>query len=181
MQHFDIIIIGAGIAGISLGSTLINQRNVLIIEKEKQLSYHSTGRSFAFFIESYGNKEIIKLTNISKEFFNNKFDLFLKKKGVMFIGNNKQKSLVENFYNYHKDKIKLEIFNKKETLQLASCINEDYVNNSVLDVNACEIDVHNLYEYYRKIFKKNNGNIFTDFKIKSAEYINNKWNIKIEK
>ena len=41
MKHFDIIVIGSGIAGMSLGSTISAQRNVAIIEKEKQLSYHS--------------------------------------------------------------------------------------------------------------------------------------------
>ena len=86
----------------SLGSAISKERDVAIIEKEKQLSYHSTGRSFAFFIESYGNKEIIELTNISKNFFYKKFDFFLKKKGVLFIGNNKQKYLVENFYNIYR-------------------------------------------------------------------------------
>ena len=94
MKHYDIIIIGSGIAGISLGSILSKERKVAIIEKEKQLSYHSTGRSFAFFIESYGNNAIIELTKISKKFFYDNFNLFLKKKGVMFIGNNKQKTII---------------------------------------------------------------------------------------
>ena len=98
----------------------------------------------------------------------------------MFIGNNNQKKLVENFYNNHKNNINLELFDKIKTLKLANCIDENYVNNSVLDVNACEIDVNNLYEYYRKIFKNNNGNIFTDYKIKSVENINNKWIINNE-
>ena len=147
MKHYDIIIIGSGIAGISLGSILSKERKVAIIEKEKQLSYHSTGRSFAFFIESYGNNAIIELTKISKKFFYDNFNLFLKKKGVMFIGNNKQKTIVEDFYNEHKHKVKLELFSKNETIKLANCLNEDYVNNSVIDINASEIDVNNLYEY----------------------------------
>ncbi len=180
MKHFDIIIIGSGIAGMSLGSIISKARNVAIIEKEKELCYHSTGRSFAFFIESYGNKAIIELTNIAKKFFYKNFDLFLKKKGVLFIGNNNQKKLVEDFYNEHKNKIKLEIFNKKETLKLANCIDEKYINNSVLDVNACEIDVNNLYEHYRKNLKHNNGSIFTDCRINSTKYTNNRWIINNE-
>ena len=118
MKHYDIIIIGSGIAGISLGSIISKERKVAIIEKEKQLSYHSTGRSFAFFIESYGNNAIIELTKISKKFFYDNFNLFLKKKGVMFIGNDKQKTIVEDFYNEHKHKVKLELFSKNETIKL---------------------------------------------------------------
>ena len=175
MKHYDIIIIGSGIAGISLGSIISKERKVAIIEKEKQLSYHSTGRSFAFFIESYGNNAIIELTKISKKFFYDNFNLFLKKKGVMFIGNNKQKTIVEDFYNEHKHKVKLELFSKNETIKLANCLNEDYVNNSVIDINASEIDVNNLYEYYRKKYNKNDGLILTDFNINLVEYKNNKW------
>ena len=67
MKHYDIIIIGSGIAGISLGSIISKERKVAIIEKDKQLSYHSTGRSFAFFIESYGNNAIIELTKTEKD------------------------------------------------------------------------------------------------------------------
>ena len=47
MKKIDILIIGSGIAGISLGSLLSKHRKVLIVEKEKEISYHSTGRSFA--------------------------------------------------------------------------------------------------------------------------------------
>ena len=75
-KFFDIIIIGSG-GGTKLVRPVADLgKKVAIIEKEKQLSYHSTGRSFAFFIESYGNKEIIELTNISKNFFYKKFDFF---------------------------------------------------------------------------------------------------------
>ena len=98
----------------------------------------------------------------------------------MFIGNNKQKTIVEDFYNEHKHKVKLELFNKNETIKLASCLNENYVNNSVIDINASEIDVNNLYEYYRKQYNKNHGFIFTDFNINLVEYKNNKWIINNE-
>ena len=43
MKHYDIIIIGSGIAGISLCYLLSIERTVALIEKENQLSYHSTG------------------------------------------------------------------------------------------------------------------------------------------
>ncbi len=54
MSDFDIVIVGGGIAGASLGAEIAGKRRTLIIEAEEQCGYHSTGRSAAFCLESYG-------------------------------------------------------------------------------------------------------------------------------
>jgi len=180
MIDFDFIVIGSGIAGMSLASLISDQRSVCIIEKEKELSYHSTGRSFAFFIESYGNQTIRNLTQISKTFFKDHSNSFLKKKRVMYIGNDKQKDIINNFYNDYKNQVELLILNKKETLDKANFLKDSYINSSVVDINASEIDVNELYEYYRKIYKRNNGNVYKDYSIQNVEKINNHWIINGE-
>jgi D-arginine dehydrogenase len=45
----DFLIIGAGIAGASLGSELARHGSVTVLEQESQPGYHSTGRSAALF------------------------------------------------------------------------------------------------------------------------------------
>ena len=57
---YDVVVIGSGMAGISLASELSEDLSVCVVEKEKLISYHSTGRSMAFYIESYGN-EIVRI------------------------------------------------------------------------------------------------------------------------
>ena len=87
---FDVIILGSGIAGISLASRLSKKVSVCIIEKEKLISYHSTGRSFAFYVESYGNDIIRKLTKESKSFFLDNYineeEKILKKEVFFMLG-----------------------------------------------------------------------------------------------
>jgi D-arginine dehydrogenase len=68
MIDFDIIIVGGGIAGASLGAEIGDRRRSLIIETEEQCGFHSTGRSAAFFLESYGGPEVAKLTAASRQF-----------------------------------------------------------------------------------------------------------------
>ena len=67
-QRFDVAIVGAGIAGASCAFFLAPHRRVAILEREAQPGYHSTGRSAAAFIESYGNAPIRAATRASRPF-----------------------------------------------------------------------------------------------------------------
>src|SRR3954447_23289350 len=68
MSDFDVIIIGGGIAGASLGAEIAGKRRTLIIEAEAECGYHATGRSAAFWLESYGGPQVAPLTAASREF-----------------------------------------------------------------------------------------------------------------
>ena len=68
---YDIIVIGAGIAGSSTAAMLANEAKVLLLETESQPGYHATGRSAAYFAPSYGNRVIRTLTRASERFFRN--------------------------------------------------------------------------------------------------------------
>lgn len=65
MMRTDIAIIGAGIAGASLAAELAPHARVLLIEAEAQPGYHSTGRSAAFWSETYGGPAVQPLTSAS--------------------------------------------------------------------------------------------------------------------
>ncbi len=61
----DVLIVGAGMAGVSLAAALGGRASVLLIEQEAQPAYHATGRSVAFWTESYGGPGIQPLTSAS--------------------------------------------------------------------------------------------------------------------
>lgn len=65
MTLFDIVIVGGGIAGASLGAELAGQASVLLLERESSAGYHATGRSVAFWEESYGGRVVQPLTTAS--------------------------------------------------------------------------------------------------------------------
>ena len=67
-QQFDFAVIGAGIAGASLAAGLAPHGRVALVEAEAQPGYHSTGRSAAFWTESYGGPGVQPLTTASGPF-----------------------------------------------------------------------------------------------------------------
>jgi D-arginine dehydrogenase len=54
MENTDILIVGGGIAGASLGARLVPHRRVILIEAEDLCGRHATGRSAAFWQASLG-------------------------------------------------------------------------------------------------------------------------------
>lgn len=64
-NRYDAVIIGAGMAGASLGAELAGYMSVLVVEAEAQPGYHATGRSVAFWTESYGGPHVRPLTRVS--------------------------------------------------------------------------------------------------------------------
>lgn len=68
MPDLDVLILGGGIAGVSLAARLAPEARVALIEVEDQLGRHATGRSAALFFESYGDEAVRALTRASRAF-----------------------------------------------------------------------------------------------------------------
>jgi D-arginine dehydrogenase len=79
----DILVVGAGMAGASLAAEVAQQASVLIIEAEAHPGYHSTGRSAAFWSESYGGPLVQPLTTASEPFLAERG--FLSRRGALHI------------------------------------------------------------------------------------------------
>ncbi|AWW74509.1 FAD-dependent oxidoreductase [Erythrobacter sp. KY5] len=65
MKRFDICVIGAGIAGLSLAARLAHRASVAVIEGESAPGYHASGRSVAFAHFGLGERVVRTLTALS--------------------------------------------------------------------------------------------------------------------
>jgi D-arginine dehydrogenase len=60
--QYDVLIVGGGIAGLSLASELAGRCSVALVEAEQELAYHTSSRSARQFIPSYGPPVVQELT-----------------------------------------------------------------------------------------------------------------------
>ena len=65
---FDVVVVGAGIAGSTVAAALAPDCRVALLEAEEAAGYHTTGRSAAMWILTYGPPDVQHLTGLSRLF-----------------------------------------------------------------------------------------------------------------
>lgn len=90
---YDIAIIGAGIAGAALAAEVASHAGVLIVEAEDVAGYHATGRSAAFWEETYGGPAVQPLTAASRSRLEE--GGFLQPLGSLHIGREHERAQIE--------------------------------------------------------------------------------------
>jgi D-arginine dehydrogenase len=99
MKRFDVIIVGGGIAGASLAAEVAPHASVLVLEMEDQPGYHSTGRSAAYWSQTYGGPAIQPLTTASAA----GLEGLLQPLGALQVGQAKDRALLDAFLDTFRD------------------------------------------------------------------------------
>ena len=103
MNTFDVAVIGAGIAGVSVAAELAQHGTVVVIERETQPAYHTSGRSAALFATNNGNPVVRALSFASEAFYHNPPEGFveyplLAPRGLLMIGRPDQCDALDKFH-----------------------------------------------------------------------------------
>jgi D-arginine dehydrogenase len=183
-SKFDFAIVGAGIAGASAAYFLGRLGRVLILERESQPGYHSTGRSAALYSEAYGNETIRALTTGGKEFFLHPPTGFtehdiLTPRGAMFIGRADQLETL--------DEIAVEAGQLVDTVrridaaaarEVIPALKPDYVAGGVLEPNAMDIDVDVLHQGFLRGAREQGAELLVRAEVKSLSRVRDIWSIE---
>jgi D-arginine dehydrogenase len=100
MESFDVIVMGGGIAGASAGAALADTRRVLLLERESQPGYHTTGRSAALLTPFYGNATVRALNLAGGRWYAEPPQGFadvplLGQRGELYVGRAEDRHLIE--------------------------------------------------------------------------------------
>ena len=175
MSDFDVIIIGGGIAGASLGAEIAGKRRPLILEAEEQCGYHSTGRSAAFYLESYGGPEVAKLTLASHDFLASpptgfSEHGFLRRRGDVHITHDELPELPPG--------VEARVVERPELERLVPGIKTDW-RRALFEPGCADIDVASLHAAYLRQFGRAGGAIETNAKVARADRVGSSWTVRL--
>ena len=152
MQALDFAIVGAGIAGASVAWQLAEKGRVLLLEREAQPGYHTTGRSAALYMETYGTPRIRALTRASRAFFDQPPPGFadspiLSPRGVLYIAGPDQMDLLEaTWQELHTHSPSLQRLSPAELVERAPCLRLEALGGGLSESGAADIDVNGLHQ-----------------------------------
>ena len=160
------LIVGGGIAGASIGYELAEDRSVGLVEMEATLAYHTTGRSVATFLESYGGRTIRLLTTASRAFMEDPPTGFtrplLKPLPLIWMVPHGQ---LDDLHAMRDSVIELvpdmRTLSADEVVETTKVTRPDWVAGGLLEPGASEIDVAALHGGYVGGMRARGGEIHT--------------------
>jgi D-arginine dehydrogenase len=184
-QIYDTLIIGAGIAGASVGYRLAGQRKVLLLEREAQPGYHSTGRSAAMFMEAYGTPQIQALTRASRAFYEAPPEGFcehplLEPRGCLYVASVEQRDLLEATYAQNlANGTQVSLLDRDGALALVPSLCSEILAGAVLEPGAMDLDVHTLHQGFLRGLRQAGGELRCNAELVQAHFLDDLWQVEL--
>ena len=189
---WDFVIIGAGMAGASTAWQLVQSGDdappsVLLLERESQPGYHTTGRSAALFEEHYGPAQVQAMTRASRAFYDAPPAGFadapiLTPRGVLYVGTAEQKELVDQIYAaaiVHAPQSQR--LNAEQLKAMVPCLRDDVIVDGFLDQGARDIDVNGLLQGYIRGLRQRGGDLWGNAQVQAITRVDELWHIELSK
>mgnify|MGYP006115363113 FL=1 len=174
-MKYDFLIIGGGIAGISLGGRLAPNGSVCVLETEDLIGYHASGRSAAMFLENYGNDIVVELNKASTPY--HKKGGYLTDRGLMSLGRSQDKDSFLAEINA----MNLEQISIREALDLFPIINTKSVEYVSFLKQAPDLDTDKILQDFAKMIRRNNGIIKTKTNVNNIKKLAKSWQVETNK
>lgn len=183
MNTYDVIVIGAGIAGASAAAELAKTRKVLLVEREAQPGYHTTGRSAASFSETYGAEAVRALSRASREFLFNPPEGFsdvplAHPRGELFVATAAQMPALEVFMAQPDIAMAGEAVTAEAALRLCPILRPDYVAGGFLEGGSRDVEVHALHQGFLRRFKARGGELLVDAAVSAIDRDPQGWQVR---
>ncbi|HRK38495.1 MAG TPA: FAD-binding oxidoreductase [Burkholderiaceae bacterium] len=149
---FDVIVIGAGMAGASVAYWLSRCARVLVLERESQPGYHTTGRSAAMYLQAYGSAQVRALSLASKVFFQSPPEGFaehplMSPRGALMVATPAELDLLDAHVALLRETgVRHERLTPEQACARVPVLRPEQVGAAVLEPDAADLDVHALHQ-----------------------------------
>ncbi|KUR81192.1 FAD-binding oxidoreductase [Novosphingobium sp. Fuku2-ISO-50] len=151
---FDIVIVGAGMAGASLAAECAStgRARVLMVEAEDAPGYHTTGRSAAFWEESYGGPGVVPLTLASGAFLAE--GGFLAPRAGLTIGRAEDRERIEGFVDrFAALGVDVRLMDRAQIAAQVPGLRPEWCFGAY-EARGADIDVAGLHQYYLALARR---------------------------
>jgi D-arginine dehydrogenase len=176
-ERCDVLIIGAGIAGSSVAFELAGRRDVMLLEREAQPGYHSTGRSAAMLTTPYGAPAVRALARASHAFLAAPPHDFcatplLSPRGMLHLAGTGQLATLDAA-----DAAPLQRLDRRAVCDLVPLLDPAYVTGGLLEADAMAIDVAALHQGYLRGVRRH-GRVLTDAEVTAVVRTADGWRVE---
>jgi D-arginine dehydrogenase len=184
MQTCDVLIVGGGIAGASAAYEIAPFAKVILIERESQPGYHTTGRSAAVFAPAYGNRVIRALTAASHAFYQERGGGLadhpvLTPRGALFVGREDQLATLDAVADEIRPEVPdLERLDRQQLLARVPALRAEYVAGGLYDPTSMDMDVAAIHQGYFKAFRARGGQVITDAEVRAIATERTTWRVE---
>jgi D-arginine dehydrogenase len=162
----DIAIVGAGIAGASLAAEAAAHASILLLEAEDQPGYHATGRSAAFWSETYGGPLVQPLTTASGPFLRE--GGYLKPRGGLHIARDAAgEARLARMREDYAGAVPLERLGRSEVAARIPGLRPGW-DAGLLEPSCMDIDVAALHAFYLAAARRQGARLVTAARLTGA-------------
>ena len=172
----DVAVVGAGMAGVSVAYELSARRSVVVLEQEGQAAYHTTGRSAAMFLESYGSPEVRELTAESRPVFDQAGPL-LKRRAMLWVAPGHQMAELSEISH---SQPALRVLTGREAEAECPPLRQGWCEAALKESNAEEIDVLGLHQHYLGNARRRGARIVLGARVEAADHDGTRWHLTTE-
>lgn len=182
MQRYDVLVIGGGISGVSIAYEIAQTRLVGLLDMEPALAYHTSGRSLAAFLESYGGPVIRALTTGSRAVFENPPDAMepplLSPLGMLWLGPEGGSEQIHALHDaVHGLVPDAYTVTPAEAEQINPALRKGYTEIGMFEPGATEIDVHKLHQGYVRGLRRCKGDVHMSAKVTLICRVGSSWQV----
>lgn len=183
VRHVDFIVIGAGMAGASVAWWLAPHARVVILERESQPGYHTTGRSAAVYLEAYGSAQVRALTLASRDFFLHpppgfaEHPLMTRRGALMVAAPGQEADLAAHVAVLTQLGLRHDRLTPAQACAMVPVLHPDRVTDAVHEPDACDLDVHGIHQGFLKGVRQHGGQVVCQAPVHGLTHDGHGWQV----